>query len=163
MFKVQTKGLEDTIGYFEVFKDRMEQRLNVLIQRLAEIGVTTAKAYFSNGMLYIENEHPVNVYSEKIQDGIAVVASGEQVAFIEFGAGVHYNGAESYLGKRPPNVVGIGEFGQKKGRQDVWGYYDSNGLLRLTHGNPPANAMYFTGEEIIKNIDRIAKEVLSDD
>lgn len=163
MFKVQTKGLEETLGYIDALANRADDRLDTLIKRLADIGVDTAKMHFSNWSLYISNDSPVNVYAESMKDGIAIVADGERVAFIEFGAGVYYNGAESYLGERPSNVAGIGEYGQGKGKQNTWAYYDANHVLTFTHGNPPANAMYFTSEEIIKNIDRIAKEVFSDD
>ncbi len=163
MFQVQTKGLEDALGYIEVLGERLENKLDMLLKRLAEIGVDTAKVHFSNWSLYISNDSPVNVYAEEAEEGIAVIADGEKVAFIEFGAGVFYNGAESYLGVRPPNVAGIGEYGQKKGQRNTWAYYDSNNILTFTHGNPPANAMYFTSEEIIKSVDRIAKEVFAND
>lgn len=162
MLQVQVSGLESTLGYFGTYQSRIEEKQNRLIQRLAEVGVDAAKMQF-NSFAFIDNPKPVNVYARAEENGVSVIAEGEQVAFIEFGTGVFYNGSESYAGVRPPEVAGIGEYGKGKGKQNTWGYYDENGKAVLTHGNPPSNSMWYASEVILKVIADIAKEVLAND
>ena len=68
-----------------------------------------------------------------------------------------------------------GEYGQGKGSQDSWGYYgnpgtngrvvkeNGKGSLVITHGNPPARAMYDAGKEMREQVRAIAKEVFGND
>jgi hypothetical protein len=67
-----------------------------------------------------------------------VVMEGPGVSFLEFGAGVHFNGTGSYPIKTPPGIVGIGEYGMGQGKQDMWKYGN-----KWTHGNPSAKPLYF--------------------
>lgn len=96
----------------------------------------------------------VKVHSYRTRQGWALGTTGEAALFKEFGAGVYYNGSESYPEERPSGVVGIGEYGGRRGRNDWWFYPRANGLgsngvpsekyptLALTHGNPASAAMY---------------------
>ena len=108
---------------------------------------------------FYDGEKDVSVSVEPIENGWKIVASGQAVCFIEFGAGVYFNGAEPYPEPRPSGVVGIGEYGQGKGKRDMWGYYDSGGNLVLTHGTPAAMPMHHAGRVMEQEIDRIAREV----
>lgn len=162
MLQVQCDGLESTLGYFDTYQSRIEEKQNRLIQRLAEVGVDAAKMQF-NSFAFIDNPKPVNVYAKAEENGVSVIAEGEQVAFIEFGTGVFYNGTESYAGVRPPNVLGIGEYGHGWGKRNAWHYKDANGENRITRGNPPSNSMWYASEVILKIIADIAKEVLAND
>jgi len=98
-------------------------------------------------------------YSRKI------TARGNQALFIEFGAGVYYyTNVETRLyqqyipNDRPSGVYGIGEYGQQRGKDDVWFYKSRTGResenahlfkynrrgepIMITHGNRPARALY---------------------
>ena len=63
------------------------------------------------------------------------------------------------LTPRPDGIVGIGEYGQGKGKQKSWGYYDDTGELVVTHGNPATLAMWYATQEMEREVIRIAKEV----
>lgn len=152
--------------YLAEFKDKADE----VCKRLAELGCTRAKLDFSNAIYDGENDVEVNI--KPIDNGYAVVASGNAVMFIEFGAGVYYNGSGSYPGELEPGVVGIGEYGQGRGKNNWW-YYSGplgNGTgepstkvpgLNITHGNPPAAAMYHAKREVQDAKDRIANEVFN--
>ena len=166
MISIQIEGLNKAIEAIEVQKGLTESRKRKFLLRLAEAFRDEADVHFSNFALsewsmgyQYEWTPPIDVTVKAEGDGYAVLAQGEQVAFVEFGAGVFYNGTESYLGTRPPEIVGIGEFGDHKGRQNVWGFYDENHNLVLTRGNPPANAMYFGLEAVEKKVKEIAEAV----
>ena len=161
MYNIEVKGLTKAIATIKVEGDLAEQRKELFLQRIAEAFRYSARVHFNSvSWLYMMvNPAPITIGVERDGEGYAVYAQGEQVAFIEFGAGVYYNGAESYLLRRPRGVAKIGEFGKGKGKQNTWGYYNENGNLQLTHGNPPANAMYYASEDVSRQIKEIAEEV----
>lgn len=135
----------------------VRQKANELTERLAAIGAYEATVRFSRAQYDGEKQAAVSV--EPITNGWKIVASGDSVFFIEFGAGVYFNGSEPYPEPRPAGVSRIGEYGQGKGKQNTWGYYDSGGNLVLTHGNPAAMPMYHAERTMEQEIKRIAKEV----
>ena len=78
-----------------------------------------------------------------------VIARGEDAVWVEFGAGVHYNGSAGTSPHPKGSELGftIGGYGKGMGKKDVWGFYE-DGELRLTHGAPATMPMYvsFTGK-----------------
>ena len=165
MFKVRVNGIDKAIAELDTTKARMDAKLDEFMRRLAEIGLATASVGYSafawtefkNGNP-IEKKADISVTVEPIGNGYAVVAEGVEVMFVEFGAGVYYNGSESYPGERPEGVVGIGEYGKGHGKQDAWGYKDGDGVT-IARGNMPSAAMYYAKEDIRRDIERIAREV----
>ncbi len=138
------------------YKAWVQKKSDELTERLAKIGAMEATVRFSSA--YYDGDKDVAVSVEDIPNGWKIVASGNSVFFIEMGAGVYYNGSEPYP-NRPPGVSGIGEYGQGKGKQDTWGYYGSNGELKLTHGTPAAMPMHHASRVMEQEIKRIAREV----
>lgn len=138
------------------YKAWVQKKSDELTERLAKIGAMEATVRFSSA--YYDGDKDVAVSVEDIPNGWKIVASGNSVFFIEMGAGVYYNGSEPYP-NRPPGVSGIGEYGQGKGKQDTWGYYGSNGELKLTHGTPAAMPMHHASLVMEQEIKRIAREV----
>lgn len=158
---------ENLSAYLEDF----ENKANRACERLAEIGKTTATQGFADALYDGVNDVAVSV--EPIQNGYAVHARGNSVLFIEFGAGVYYNGTGSYPGEIPPGVVGIGQYGQGHGKNDWWSYKGQLGNaggvpstknpgLNLTHGNPPAQAMYNAQMEVERRAEEVANEVFNE-
>ena len=97
----------------------------------------------------------------------SIKAVGNQVLFVEFGAGKYYNTNPSnithlYQGfmpnDRPSTIYDIGGYGKHRGLDDVWFYKSQNGResenahlikynrngdpIMITHGNRPARALY---------------------
>ena len=146
------------------------EKANELCRRLAEIGKVRAELDFSNAIY--DGTNDVTVHVEPIDNGYAVRATGGAVMFIEFGAGVYHNGQGAYPGELPPGVVGIGQYGQGRGKNDWWLYPGPPGNaggvpsttvpgMTITHGNPPAAAMYNAQQEVTREIQRIADEVFA--
>ena len=95
----------------------------------------------------------------------SISATGNQVLFIEFGAGKYfYTDTATRMFKgvmpndRPSSIFDIGGYGQHRGLDDVWFYKSQTGResenahwvknnrnnepIMITHGNRPARAMY---------------------
>lgn len=157
-FKLNAKSIDKAIAEIKEYKAWMNRKTGELARRLATIGAMTASIRFT-GAYYQDGNKDVSISVEPTEKGCKIVASGEDVCFIEFGAGVYYNGSEPYPEPRPPGVVGIGEYGHGKGKQDTWGYYDDNGELVITHGTPAAMPMYHASQEMERQLLRIAREV----
>lgn len=143
-------------------RNEANKKMDLLCKRLAEIGADTAQIEFA----WSEYEGPnddVNVVVEQMENGYKIVASGEAVAFIEFGAGATYgHGYPVNETKVPPNIPVPGSWSTDptvgKGHwNDPKGWYYAHGQRTL--GNPPAMAMWYAREEMRRQIEQIAREV----
>lgn len=152
-------SIDRAIAELQEYKRWVQQKEKLLTERLALIGAREASVRF--GSAYYTGNNDVYVDVEPTSNGWVITASGEAVCFIEFGAGVYYNGQDSYPNPRPEGVVGIGEYGSGKGKQSTWGYYDESGELVLTHGTPAAMPMYHASREMRQSILKIAREVFT--
>lgn len=160
--KVTASGFKDAFTAIDKYLDEnaLKKKGEELCKRLADIGEQEAFTGFMAATANGEQD-PVQVHSEPIENGYKIVAEGEEVCFIEFGAGVHYNGAEPYPLPRPEGIVGIGQYGKGLGRNDYWFYSDESGS-HFTHGTPAAMPMYNATKEILESIPQIANEVFND-
>ena len=156
-----TASIDNAIAEIEAYKKRVE-RLEGYLRKLTELGAKVAEEAFRSAALY-GGKDIVTVDIEPIKDGYAIKARGSQVAFIEFGAGVYYNGAEPYLGERPEGIVGIGEYGYGLGALPEWSYTDDNGERVHTHGTPASQGMYFAQKAMAEEAQRIFNEVFNGD
>ena len=159
VFSLSESSIAAAIKELREYQKWVESKTEILMERLAMIGAKEASVRFASAIYDGDNDVVVDV--ERIPNGWKITASGEAVCFIEFGAGVYYNGSEPYPNPRPGGVSGIGEYGQGKGKQNTWGYYDSGNKLHLTHGNPAAMPMYYASVEIERAIRSIAREVFT--
>ena len=156
---LNTKSIDAAIRKVEKYKRWVDSKTQELVKRLAEAGLEEARVQFSGAEYSGENDAEVTV--EPIADGFKIVATGQAVFFIEFGAGVYYNGAEPYPEPRPKGISNIGEYGDGKGKRKAWGFYDESGELVITHGTPAAMPMLHASRTMQQEVERIAKEVFA--
>ena len=170
--ELSKEAIDKAIRELNDYKQWVSRKTKELLEQLSLIGIQEASIRFS-GAQY-DGTNDTQLKTEESFDGTnyvyTIIAAGQAVCFIEFGAGVYYNSAGYPLAK-PPGVVGIGEYGKGKGKQNAWAYYGenpgSNGVLYqsakgsvvITHGNPAAMPMYYAGSEMKQKILSIAKEV----
>ena len=108
-------------------------------------------------------------YVDNATIGRKVICEGNQVLFIEFGAGVHHKLETSTIvvsgnedvewASRPKGIVGIGEYGHGFGKDDYWFYksktgrgsinseqvrynFNKNTYTMITIGIRPVRALY---------------------
>ena len=150
-------SIDNAIKELKAFRDSIKQKQKKLLEELANIGLEEATVRFTGAMY--DGITDTDIELKSIANGYAVVASGKEVFFIEFGAGVYYNPGEPYPNPRPNGIVGIGEYGKGFGKRKAWGFRDDSGELVITHGNPAAMPMWYASEEMRSNILKIAREV----
>lgn len=121
--------------------------------KVAEFGAKWAEGGYRSAE-YPSGANDVVVTAEATGDGARVRASGENVLFIEYGAG-----ALRGYGHPEPNGYGPGTFNPIS---DNWknpnGWYYAHG--RKTWGNPPSAAMYYAEQAMRENADTIVNGVL---
>ena len=149
--------IDKAIKQIEDYKKQFQQKKQIFLQKLAEYGQR-------NASLLYPDDITTDVYW-KDEDTIVVRASGEEIAFIEFGTGITYGGGH-------PNPVvyddgtaiqmGKGTFPSTKGHWDDpngWWYPIGDGNYIHTYGNPPTASMYNTARAIEQQAESIAREV----
>lgn len=157
--------LDDYARWIQVKADELRERLGDMIRDKAQpvFNASVADNVFRviDESFVDETEFgKVEVYVISSQDLTVVFADGEDAVFMEFGAGVYYNGAAG----SSPNPLGanlgftIGSYGPN-GAKETWGYYGEDGELHLTHGTPASMPLYRAVQSVRQDIVRIAKEV----
>ena len=155
--KLSSDSIKTAIAELKAYRDSLDAKMNELLEKLAYIGGKEASVRFTTAIYDGVNDSSVSV--EPISDGYCIKAEGKAVCFIEFGAGVYHNPGEPYPNPRPVGVVGIGEYGEGRGKRQAWGFRDESGELVITHGNPAAMPMWYASEEMRNAILKTFKEV----
>lgn len=151
------KSVSAAIKQLKQYEKDFKQKEAEFTRRLAEIGVSVARSGFATAEYDGVNDVVVSV--EQTANGMAVVASGETVGFIEFGTGVRNpewdNTGMEYT---PPKH---GTYGKGRGKSPHGWYFKQHegGAARHTYGNVPAEAMRTARDEMISRVTQIAREV----
>jgi hypothetical protein len=84
---------------------------------------------------------------------------GEQAVFVEFGAGIHYNGAPGTSSHDLGLKFGytIGSYGMGQGRNEYW-FYKEDGEWKKSEGTPTAMPLFKAKVEMEQRIPSVAKE-----
>lgn len=158
-----------SIAELKSYSKSLETKLERIVQRLADLGLTVASAGFESAIYDGENDVAVSI-EDKGATHKAVVAVGTAVLFIEYGSGCYYPDTHP---QKPDGIVGRGEYGKGHGKQNTWGYYGeagTNGVeitnhsgkkVVLTHGNPSNPIMYNSKEAMRQAIQEVVREVFS--
>ena len=175
-FSLSPDSIEAAIKQVNAYKRDFEKNCERLRKLVAERIAWSAASGFSTALtsdIFAGGSPPPNNVSVRVEhmDRVSVVfAEGEQAVFIEFGAGVYYNGSAG----SSPHPWGtehgylIGEYGKGYGKKNVWALPEElwtemgkNGKMRpaLTRGTPAAMPMYRGMRDAIRVINSLAQEV----
>ena len=160
------KAYQEIINYHK----KLKEKETTFLKRLGEIGVNVASIEFDTTIQLANAEiharlEPVRVNKEVTGNRLVITATGKDVIFIEFGAGINYGNGypttqASGSSGRPNGIVGIGEYGAGQGKNPKgWWYTGTDGKGHHSYGNQPAMAMYEAEKQIIEQITHIAREV----
>jgi hypothetical protein len=169
-------SIDRAVNEIREYSRWVQRKTDELRQRIAELISNQAQAVFNssvadNGFMVINGnavddtrfgEVTVTVQPEG-DNTTVIIANGKDAVFMEFGAGVYYNGAVG----SSPNPWGtdlgftIGSYGKGNGRKEVWGYRGEDGEIHLTHGAPASMPLYKAVQSVSRDIARIAREVFS--
>lgn len=169
------KGIDNLIKEIRAYQKWLTDCTKQFIDELGKQGVDVASAKFDKAVY--DGSKDVSVHVETRENGIAIVAIGQSVLFIEFGTGVRY--ADNHP-QKPAGIAARGTYGKGHGKQQTWGFngedLGSNGKFAtvrtkngdiaekiphivLTHGNPANASMYNTIKDIKEIFYQTAKRV----
>jgi hypothetical protein len=150
------------------YAEWVKRKTNELRERVAYFIAKDASAVFNTAVAEDDLWEgaitgSVDVVVEDNGNMTLVIANGEDAVFMEFGAGVYYNGGVG----SSPNPLGaalgytIGSYGKGNGAKAVWGFKGEDGTLHLTHGVPASMPLYRALQSVVNDIEQIAREVFS--
>lgn len=160
---MSAKGFERIANSILEYSATMQSKVDTFVLRLAELGIPIVEQRINQAYTADSLNHYTYIDVKSFGDyaQARLIVEGQDIAFIEFGAGVHYNGPVG----QSPNPKGqelgltIGSYGNGKGAKDTWVYQGNNGDWIVTHGTKATMPLYSASLEIINNIVLIAKEV----
>ena len=163
--------IQRAITEIKEYQTQFLRKVDTFRKRVAKETLEIAQSGFNGAVVDdilpgYEGRVRAEVKVEHRDDGTVsvVYTNSEDAIWVEFGAGVYYNG--SVGGSPHPMGVSlgytIGGYGKGRGKGDTWGYYTDPGEktgLVLTHGTPAKMPMYNALKEISARVVSIAKEV----
>ena len=167
-FSLSPESIDRAIKEVRAYRADFEQKCRRLRELVGERIYWTASAGFktdlSAGVIFgAAPANDVQVSITHNDDVTVIIADGTQAVFIEFGAGVYYDGPvgsqQNPLGKWPQfSNYRIGMYGKGRGSKNAWNY-TLNGVKSLTHGTLPAMPMFHGYEQAIQALSGIVREV----
>ena len=152
------QSINSAIKELRAYKEWVARKTDELCERLAEIGATKVSIGYARAIYSGDKDIAVTV--EKTSNGYSIMANGESVFFVEFGAGATYGYGHP---EAKEHGMGPGTYPDGKGHWDDpsgwWSPRDHGG--GHTYGNPPNPVMYETGKELGQMVLEIAKEVFA--
>lgn len=162
---LNSASIQNAIKQLEDYKKSLRNKNELFVQRLTELGIPIIDSNIAMAQGDSDKNHntyiKINSYGDYAQ--ATLVCEGADLLFIEFGAGVHYNGSAGSSPHPKGEEFGyaIGSYGKGQGKNDSWVYMADSGEWVRSYGTQATMPMYKASVEIIQNIRRIAKEVFS--
>lgn len=141
-------------------KELTDAGLPVIEARMAQATVKYDEKGIKSGADTSHNKYVTLSYTDTSAKATLVV-EGEELLFIEFGAGVNYNTAVGTSPHPKGEEFGflIGSYGKGYGARKAWGYYDKSGNLIITRGVKATMPVYSALVEISNRYIEIARKV----
>ena len=165
---ISKKGsIARAIKELEAYRDSLDHKTEMFIDRLGVIGIEALKVRLGNiSPFYKGEDAQADGELVKTDEGWTAIIylSGSQCAFIEFGAGVTFNG-EAGSSKHPKGKelgMTIGSYNPSSPNAtsgNGWWYKDKWGESQFTYGTPTFAPLYESSLEMIKEIAKVAREV----
>lgn len=156
------ESIQNAINQIEAYKNTLAEKTREFIERLAEVGISTIEENMvTPGDSSPERNAYVRLNSYGTYAKADLVLQGRDILFIEFGAGIHYNGAVGSAAYPKAAELGytIGSYGHGQGANDFWFYTDETGASHQSFGTKASMPMYKADQKIIRQVRKIAKEV----
>ena len=153
-------SIDAAIKELREYQERIKRKTSELAERLAEMGAVNVSLGYARAIYTGPKDISVTV-EQRGESTYAIVATGDSVLVVEFGAGVTYG--------NDPTHPKAGEFGYGVGTYPGQIHaFDPNGWWLPkdkggghTFGNPASMIMYKTAKELRREVERVAREVFS--
>lgn len=157
------KSIKNALKELDRHRQELRDRNIEFLQKLAEAGIPVINHNIASALGDSNKNH--NTYIKLLSFGTEaqakLVCEGRDILFIEFGAGVHYNGSAGGSPHPKGQEMGytIGSYGKGQGKNDFWFFYADTGEAVMSRGTEAAMPMYKASIEVIQKVRSIASEV----
>ena len=161
--RLSNDSINDAIKELQMYKQSLISKNDLFVQRLAEVGIPVIDANIAAAQGDSDKSH--NTYIKLNSFGsysrAVLVVEGTDLAFIEFGSGIHYNTPAGTSPHPKGQELGytIGSYGKGLGANDYWYYQAETGETVRSYGTESTMPVYKASVEIRQKIREIAKEV----
>lgn len=165
---ITKKGsIKRAIQELETYKNDLNRKTEMFVDRLGAVGIKALNVRLSAISPFYKGED-IKTEGEIVQtdDGwkAIIYMSGSQAAFIEFGAGVTFNGAEGSSRHPKGKELGytIGSYNPASPNatsSSGWWYTDKWGQSQHTYGTPTFAPLYESSMDMLREVANIAREV----
>ena len=149
-YQLSEKGINQLIDDLERYKNDLINRAQLLVEELAKVGISEAEKRINDAQgEQVDKSHSF-IKSIRYSGNTVIMditLNGDDVIFIEFGAGIYYNGGESMIdhsphpkGEEMGYVIGgypKGREGHSLGIREAW-YHNGE----MVHGTQATMPMY---------------------
>lgn len=166
--KCSVEGINQIIEGLRAYQSSLKQATDLFAKRLGEEGFDVAQIYIAQATETADKDKPIGTL-DIITDTNGFIASvrlrfsGEQVLFVEFGAGYFYNTNMEVQSWADQFGMGVGTFPHQKHANDEngWSYFGNDDRWHHTMGTEGTAPMYHASQAVRQKdlVVRIAKEV----
>lgn len=157
------KSIQKAIDELNQYRDDLYRKNDEFVKRLAELGIPIIDQNISSAAGDSDKSHNTYIKLNSFGDysQAVLITEGIDILFIEFGAGVFYNGSAGSSPHPKGEEFGytIGSYGKGHGKNDFWFYYADSGESVMSHGTESTMPVYKASVEIMRNIRKIAQDV----
>lgn len=157
------RSIADAIRQLEEYRDSLIKKNDEFVRKLAEAGIPVINERIAAAAGDSDKNHNTYIRLNSFDDyseGV-LVCEGRGLLWIEFGAGVHYNGAAGTSPHPKGQEFGytIGSYGKGQGAKDFWYYYADTGEAVRSYGTEATMPVYSASVKMRDEVLNIAKEV----
>lgn len=160
---ISSTSIKSLIDDLRAYKRQLQDKNELFVKRLAELGLPVIDNQISMSQGDSNPTHYTYIKLNRFQgySQATLIVEGQDILFIEFGAGTHYNGkvGDSPHPKGAERGYTIGSYGHGLGANDYWYYVDDQGISHRSYGTQSTAPVYTAGLEMRAKIKQIAKEV----
>lgn len=157
------KSVNAAIAELKAVKKEWKRKANVCSEMIAtaladEINKNLDAIPFTDDIKDIKTHQPVprNSFASAYAQGNRVYINGQEIAFIEFGAGIYHNqGVNNPLSEAVQFETGIGSYGKGNGNKKYW--FIAHNLISC--GTPAYMPIYEAIETIKPMIPTLVRQV----
>lgn len=178
--KLNANDISKAINALEEYKERLQWKSEIFVERLADVGIKVAKQNIlvedngvvvdRSGLVYFEKDvassvdgatcivvpysNPYITVWKRSENGKELLtAEVDPLLMAEFGSGA--NAIDGHKGTFPSETA------KDNVAHGAWAWFDEGGVKHVSTGNVPSRPIYNAKEEIVRQIQNIAKEVFS--
>lgn len=158
-----SRSLDKAIQEIRQYQNSLNDKCAEFVRRLAEVGIPVIDENIAAAQGDSDKGHNtyIKINSFGSYSQAELICEGKDLLMIEFGSGVHFNGAAGSSPHPKGEELGytIGSYGKGQGKNDFWFYYADSGEAVMSHGTQATMPVYKAGEEMRRQVLNIAKEV----